>query len=105
MAAPEIPNLLSMRGTRSRGGGRGRGGSSAQGGGPAAVDRDRMIRETDTDANGSRRSAVAYGYLEDPYVSEFVADLGSDTPALRMPIINRGALSLPSLSHSNVITP
>ncbi|KFY22103.1 hypothetical protein V493_06846 [Pseudogymnoascus sp. VKM F-4281 (FW-2241)] len=91
MAAPEIPNLLSMRGNRSRGGGRGRGGSaSARGGGPAAVDRDRMIRETDTDANGSRRSAVACGYLEDPYVSEFVADLGDDTPALRMPIINRG---------------
>ncbi|KFY84857.1 hypothetical protein V500_08920 [Pseudogymnoascus sp. VKM F-4518 (FW-2643)] len=90
MAAPEIPNLLSMRGNRSRGGGRGRGGGSARGGGPAAVDRDKMIRETDTDANGSRRSAVACGYLEDPYVSEFVADIGDDTPALRMPIINRG---------------
>ncbi|KFY74608.1 hypothetical protein V499_05355 [Pseudogymnoascus sp. VKM F-103] len=88
MAAPEIPNLLSMRGNRSRGGGRGRGGSSsARGAGP---DRDKMIRETDTDANGSRRSAVACGYLEDPYVSEFVADLGTDSPALRMPIINRG---------------
>ncbi|OBT66127.1 hypothetical protein VE03_05127 [Pseudogymnoascus sp. 23342-1-I1] len=90
MAAPGIPNLLSMRGNRSRGGGRGRGGSSARGGGPAAVDRDKMIRETDTDANGSRRSAVACGYLEDPYVSEFVADIGDDSPALRMPIINRG---------------
>jgi hypothetical protein len=53
-----------------------------------------MIRETDTDANGSRRSAVACGYLEDPYVSEFVADIGSDSPALRMPIINRGASPL-----------
>ncbi|KFY19202.1 hypothetical protein V491_04552, partial [Pseudogymnoascus sp. VKM F-3775] len=69
---------------------RGTGSASARGRGPAAVDRDKMIRETDTDANGSRRSAVAYGYLEDPYVSEFVADIGGDGPALRMPIINRG---------------
>jgi hypothetical protein len=50
-----------------------------------------MIRETDTDANGSRRSAVASGYLEDPYVGEFVADIGAE-PAPRMPIINRGTV-------------
>jgi len=93
MAAPQIPNLLSMRGAhRSRGGGRGRGGpgftSVNVNSGPAAssIDKDRLVRETDTDANVSRRSAVNCGYLEDPYASEF----GGDDAPRRLPIINRG---------------
>lgn len=100
MAAPEIPNLLSMRGNRSRGGGRGRGGpSNISDGGPAAanaVDKEKSVRDTDTDANGSRRSAVDCGYLVDPYVAEF----GSNVPVRRMPIINRGAPPTPPSTSS-----
>jgi hypothetical protein len=61
-----------------------------------------MIRETDTDANGSRRSAVASGYLEDPYVGEFVADIGAE-PAPRMPIINRGTAHPSSIKYPSFL--
>lgn len=98
MAAPNIPNLLSLRGGhRSRGGGRGRGGpgfTSRTAG--AAIDKDRLIRETDTDANVSRQSAVDSGYLNDPYAAEF----GADGSPRRLPIINRG-LTSPSQSLLN----
>jgi hypothetical protein len=84
MAAPSIPNLLSLRGT-SRGGGRGRrpGASSRQG---TTVSPDAAIQGTDTDAAVSRLSAVDLGYLQDPYAKLFV----TGPPTRRLPIINRG---------------
>jgi hypothetical protein len=99
MAAPQIPNLLSMRGRGGgRGGrGRGRGGSTISAHEfanefiperyEAEVLRDRVIRETDTDAAVSRRAAVTAGYLDDKYAYEFATN---KTPCRRLPIINRG---------------
>ncbi|KAK8051908.1 leucine carboxyl methyltransferase [Apiospora rasikravindrae] len=89
MAAPSIPNLLSLRG--SRGGGRGRG--SRRGGPPggstaSGPSHDTTIQGTDTDASVSRLSAVDMGYLEDPYAQYFVQNqMGPATR--RLPIINR----------------
>jgi hypothetical protein len=93
MSAPQIPNLLSLRGgPRSRGSrGRGRGplaGDADPGisGGNARNRKDLDIQSTDTDAAVSRLSAVSLGYLHDPYAALFVAGGGTR----RMPIINRG---------------
>ncbi len=103
MSAPQIPNLLSLRGgPRSRGGrGRGRGPSTANPdhaapGGSARNRKDLNIQSTDTDAAVSRLSAVSLGYLHDPYASFFVSGTGTR----RLPIINRGMLhQLLSDSH------
>jgi [phosphatase 2A protein]-leucine-carboxy methyltransferase len=93
MAAPQIPNLLSLRGGSrgTRGGRGGRGGSSGLGvtsktPEQLAAHKDRLIQATDTDASYSRLSAVNAGYLKDQFAKEFV--LG-DIPK-RFPIINRG---------------
>ncbi|KAF5123667.1 Leucine carboxyl methyltransferase 1 [Metarhizium anisopliae] len=87
MAAPSIPNLLSLRGS-GRGGGRG--GRGRRQAGPSAsstgVSPDATIQGTDTDAAVSRLSAVELGYLEDPYARFFV----TGPPTRRLPIINRG---------------
>lgn len=95
MAAPSIPNLLSLRGSArgggSRGRSRGRGGSrgSATGHG-LGHDHDATIQATDTDAAVSRLSAAELGYLDDPYARYFVrSDAGP--PNRRLPIINRGS--------------
>lgn len=98
MSAQQIPNLLTLRGgPRSRGGrGRGRGREVHAGGNPeqhAQLKKDRDIQATDTDAAVSRLSAVDLGYLEDPFASLFVSGPGTR----RMPIINRGELSLHTL--------
>ncbi|PHH88053.1 hypothetical protein CDD83_8052 [Cordyceps sp. RAO-2017] len=87
MAAPSIPNLLSMR-DGGRGGGRGsRGGGDGPGGKRnARRSADAVIQDTDTDAAVSRLSAVDLGYLDDPYAKCFV----SGPPTRRLPIINRG---------------
>ncbi|ETS82364.1 hypothetical protein PFICI_04240 [Pestalotiopsis fici W106-1] len=91
MSAPQIPNLLSLRG---RGGGlRGRGaGGRSRGGGfvsPATShSHDATIQGTDTDASVSRLSAVELGYLQDPFAQYFVQQSGP--PVRRLPIINRG---------------
>ncbi|KAK2591799.1 carboxy methyl transferase for protein phosphatase 2A [Conoideocrella luteorostrata] len=89
MAAPSIPNLLTLRGG-GRGGGRGGRGNRRLPGGPpsssTAVSPDAAIQGTDTDAAVSRLSAVDLGYLEDPYARLFV----SGPPTRRLPIINRG---------------
>ncbi|KAB5535199.1 leucine carboxyl methyltransferase [Coniochaeta sp. 2T2.1] len=87
MSAPQIPNLLSLRGG-SRGGrgrGRGRGGHQTS----AASRHDSTIQGTDTDAAVSRMSAVDVGYLKDPFAQYFVAN-GSELVTRRLPIINRG---------------
>jgi [phosphatase 2A protein]-leucine-carboxy methyltransferase len=92
MSAPQIPNLLSLRGgPRLRGGGRGRGRgrSFANGDSPATVAQQRKdldIQTTDTDAAVSRLSAVSLGYLDDAYAAYFVNGPGTR----RLPIINRG---------------
>ncbi|KAG6008353.1 hypothetical protein E4U21_004557 [Claviceps maximensis] len=89
MAAPSIPNLLSLRGD---GRGSGRPGRGGRPGGPpapaasAAVSPDAAIQGTDTDAAVSRLSAVDLGYLEDAYARLFV----TGPPTRRLPIINRG---------------
>lgn len=100
MSAPQIPNLLSLRGgsrSRGTGRGRGRGGSSRQVPGTEAeitqAHADKIIQQTDNDASVSRLSAVNLGYLRDNYASEFVL---RETPR-RLPIINRGDFT--STSH------
>jgi [phosphatase 2A protein]-leucine-carboxy methyltransferase len=103
MAAPQIPNLLSSRGgSRSRGvgtgRGRGRGGSSIQPPETAAetqAQKDTIIQQTDNDASVSRLSAVNIGYLHDNYAQSFVLA----RTARRLPIINRGELSLNYMSN------
>ncbi|RFU30576.1 hypothetical protein B7463_g5789, partial [Scytalidium lignicola] len=85
MSAPQIPNLLSLRGSRGRGRGRGRGGHPTRSSRSGAQS-DETIQGTDTDAAVSRLSAVTLGYLEDRYAEHFVSG-----PAIRrLPIINRG---------------
>jgi [phosphatase 2A protein]-leucine-carboxy methyltransferase len=55
---------------------------------PAA--KDRIIQGTDSDALGSRISAVNAGYLQDPYIKYFHTD---EEPPTRFPVINRGRLN------------
>jgi [phosphatase 2A protein]-leucine-carboxy methyltransferase len=97
MAAPHIPNLLSLRGNRGEGWGRGRGrGRGVDLSGPEASDdftraqNDKIVQATDTDANVSRMSAVTAGYLSDPFAKEFAAP---GEVQRRYPIINRGKVS------------
>lgn len=52
-----------------------------------------MILNTDNDAAVSRLSAVDLGYLDDPYARYFVR-AADGPPPRRLPIINRGELSL-----------
>ena len=104
--APEIPNLFTLRGP-TRGRGPRRRGGPVRGGGPthaperlqssiSQAERDRLIQETDSDANVSRLSAVATGCLKDDFAEEFGACPPHQTqPTIRQPIINRGA-SFPS---------
>jgi [phosphatase 2A protein]-leucine-carboxy methyltransferase len=96
MSAPEIPNLLSLRGgPRSRRGGRGAL-NSGQFPRPGAMDNqadaDKRIRDTDNDASLSRLSAVKLGYLDDPFAKEFVI---KDPNIRRQPLINRGERAPP----------
>ncbi|KAK4087532.1 Transcription initiation factor IID, 18kDa subunit [Purpureocillium lilacinum] len=88
MAAPSIPNLLSLRGggRGGRGGGRGGGSTSIGSRRHGHASADAVIQDTDTDAAVSRLSAVDLGYLDDPYARFFV----SGPPTRRLPIINRG---------------
>ncbi|KAH8597171.1 S-adenosyl-L-methionine-dependent methyltransferase [Bisporella sp. PMI_857] len=89
-----IPNLLASRG-RGRGRGRGPGGPGgpvsgfSPAGGPSTPPlprKERVIRDTDSDAAVSRLSAVSAGYLED----EFARYFGDGRDTRRLPIINRG---------------
>jgi hypothetical protein len=87
MAAPEIPNLKALLSSRGggRGRGRGRGGFSGRHG-PSEQEKDKIVQQTDNDANDSRMSAVTLGYLDDPFAQAFVH---GEMPR-RYPIINRG---------------
>ena len=116
--APEIPNLLSLRppgASRGRGPRR-RGGPPRASGPPHATysfhspthlsstvsqaERDRLIQETDSDANVSRLSAVVTGCLEDPFAGEFGACAPHSVSTIRQPIINRGKSSYDSAFSS-----
>jgi len=100
MAAPAIPNLLSLRGPgRGRPRGRGRGRGQRRGGDPATLgtaesgsssQNNATIRGTDTSAAVARLSAVELGYLRDPFAKIFVKQ-GENPVTRRLPIINRGA--------------
>lgn len=90
-----IPNLNSLRtgrrGTRLRGG---RGGRTipenddSSNSEAAEAGRDKIVQQTDNDATSSRLSAVALGYLDDPYAKSFLAQ--GEQITRRYPIINRG---------------
>jgi len=89
MSAPQIPNLLSLRGGRGRGQGRGLtsiDGTVAPSHEGERVSKDKIVRQTDQDASVSRLSAVEVGYLHDPFAKLFVSSEGRK----RLPIINRG---------------
>ena len=46
-----------------------------------------IIQQTDVDAKAAKRSAAAVGYLNDPFITEFVKFYDRKSP-----IINRGTL-------------
>lgn len=92
MAAPQIPNLNSLRRGRGRGRGSGIGRSAENGPASRPTGNDRIVQGTDNDASVSRLSAVELGYLEDPYATA-LTPLGSATR--RFPIINRGMFIIP----------
>jgi len=88
MAAPQIPNLNSLR----RGRGRGRGIGRSDGFESRPTGKDRIVQGTDNDASVSRLSAVELGYLDDPFASALTPP---DSATRRFPIINRGTFSSP----------
>ena len=92
MSASQIPNLNTLRRGGGRGRFRGRGGAdgSLSGGGHGprgTTSKDRVVQGTDNDASVSRLSAVALGYLHDPFAKTV---LGPGFETRRLPIINRG---------------
>ncbi|KAI9725400.1 MAG: hypothetical protein M1828_003250 [Chrysothrix sp. TS-e1954] len=78
--APQIPNLLSKLRSRPAS-------SSRNARAPHTTSNDDAIQQTDDDASGSRLSAVAVGYLDDPFAEAFSSNPGA---VRRQPIINRG---------------
>lgn len=87
MAAPQIPNLNTLR----RGRGRGRGIARAEDGSGHTISKDRVVQGTDNDASVSRMSAVELGYLDDPYAAAFTPP---ESATRRFPIINRGQFAI-----------
>lgn len=89
MAAPQIPNLNSLRIAHGAGRdrGRGQGGFSGLSSEEDKTAHDRIVQQTDQDASVSRLSAVEVGYLDDPFAKYFVSGEGQR----RFPIINRGS--------------
>ncbi|KAE8375191.1 S-adenosyl-L-methionine-dependent methyltransferase [Aspergillus bertholletiae] len=92
MSASQIPNLNTLRrgGGRGRFRGRGAADGSLSGGGHrprGTTSKDRVVQGTDNDASVSRLSAVALGYLQDPFAKTV---LGTEFETRRLPIINRG---------------
>lgn len=88
MAAPQIPNLNTLRKGRLRSRGNGRAGEDGHG--VRSSGKDRVVQGTDNDASVSRMSAVELGYLDDPYAAALTPP-GSATR--RLPIINRGIVT------------
>ena len=92
MAAPQIPNLNTLRSGRGGFRGRGRGSSSTSASYNTSTEeeklaKDKIIQQTDQDASISRLSAVEVGYLDDQFAQYFVS--GGEGQR-RFPIINRG---------------
>ena len=86
MAAPQIPNLNTLRAAR--------GNRPFKRGGPVSAEEeravsDKIIQGTDQDASVSRLSAVEVGYLSDPFAKLFVPS-ENERRVRRYPIINRG---------------
>ena len=115
MAAPQIPDLRTLRSQRpprrGRGGvGSGPPSSASLGRGSAPSPRwdrdvddeshelngvavsDQIVQRTDVDASLSRVSAVEAGYLDDPFATLFLD--GTENTARKLPIINRGTAKL-----------
>lgn len=98
MSTPNaIPNLLSLRKPRTSAPLR----STQQHQQRTQADNDKLIRETDNDASGSRVSAVEAGYLEDPFARAIGVGSGGDGDGdgsgrgrvrvvRRLPLMNRG---------------
>ena len=89
MAAPQIPNLNTLRNARGTGHGRDRLGPGVPDTTGSEEDmsaKDKVVQQTDQDASVSRLSAVEVGYLDDPFAKYFVSGEGQR----RLPIINRG---------------
>ncbi|KAL8998696.1 MAG: hypothetical protein Q9188_006043 [Gyalolechia gomerana] len=86
MAAPQIPNLNTLRRAPGHAPGRARGGPSSSNNEEYEAAKDKIIQQTDQDASVSRLSAVQLGYLDDPFADLFVVGQSQR----RFPIINRG---------------
>ena len=88
MSAAQIPNLNTLR----RGALKSRTyASNEQATTPPQrrqIDKDAIIRSTDTDAAQSRLSAINAGYLDDPFAA--LLSSHSEEPARRLPLMNRG---------------
>lgn len=88
MAAPQIPNLNTLRRTPGHPLGRARAGPSSSSNEEDEAAKNKIVQQTDHDASVSRLSAVQVGYLDDPFAELFVTGQGQR----RFPIINRGPL-------------
>ena len=90
MAAPQIPNLNTLRSARgpTRGRGRGQVNPLERRLEEDKEAKDRIVQQTDQDASVSRLSAVEVGYLDDAFAKYFVSGAGQR----RFPIINRGLI-------------
>ncbi|KAI4118456.1 MAG: hypothetical protein LQ345_001484 [Seirophora villosa] len=86
MAAPQIPNLNTLKRGSGRPFGHGHGAPSSTSEEDYAA-KDKIVQQTDQDASVSRLSAVELGYLDDPFAKLFVSGNGNQR---RFPIINRG---------------
>lgn len=86
MAAPQIPNLNTVRRPSGYPSGRTRAGPSSSNNEEDGVAKNKIVQQTDQDASVSRLSAVQLGYLDDPFAELFVTGQGQR----RFPIINRG---------------
>ncbi len=98
MAAPQIPNLSTLRSSRA--------GLAPRGGRPISTEEeqaanDKIVQCTDNDASVSRLSAVEVGYMEDPFAKAFVPS-ETDRWIRRFPIINRGRLSRSDIVEERV---
>ncbi|KAL9059761.1 MAG: hypothetical protein Q9206_001346 [Seirophora lacunosa] len=98
MAAPQIPNLNTLKRGSGRPSGRGHGAPSSTSEEDHAA-KDKIVQQTDQDASVSRLSAVELGYLDDPFAKLFVSGNGNQR---RFPIINRGSASFPPPSLSSL---
>ncbi|KAL8967417.1 MAG: hypothetical protein Q9197_005440 [Variospora fuerteventurae] len=105
MAAPQIPNLNTLRRGTGRPFGRGHGTPPSTSNKDHAA-KDEIVQQTDQDASVSRLSAVELGYLDDPFAKLFVSRSSNQR---RFPIINRGTYvrttAIDNIVHSFLSSP